>query len=97
MGPKLGLYLGEIPCFLRFVWVRQLANADCVISIAYYPDSGLFRRSKSPGPGFPNFLTGDLVTLYYTLSISHRPRQLASGRTRNAEIMESLLTIGYRL
>jgi len=28
-------YLGEIPCFRHFVWVRQLADTDCVISIQY--------------------------------------------------------------
>ena len=30
--------LGEIPCFWPFVSVRQSADADCLISIAYSPE-----------------------------------------------------------
>ena len=44
-------------------------------------------------PGRPNFLTRDLVTLNYTLSTPYSPRPLATGRTRNAKIMRSPLTI----
>jgi len=36
-----GLYerlTGEIPCFWPFGWVRQPADADCVISIEFYSD-----------------------------------------------------------
>ena len=30
------LWLGEIPWFRHFVWLRQPADADCVISIEYF-------------------------------------------------------------
>ena len=29
-------FLGDISCFRHFVWARQPADADCMISIAYY-------------------------------------------------------------
>ena len=34
----VGKLLGEILWFCHFVWVRQLADADCVISIEYYSE-----------------------------------------------------------
>ena len=47
--------------------------------------------------GPPNFRTCDLATLKNTLSVSHSPRLLATGPIRNAEIMESPLTIDNSL
>ena len=45
-----------------------------------------YNRSNFVLPGLPIFLIHDLVTLYYTLSISRSP---LARRIPNAEIMES--------
>ena len=89
--------LGDIPWFQHFVWVGQLGDADCVISIESLHDGNIsmldfwlksvyFRRARTS-----HFLTRDIVTLNNKLSRSHSPRPLAAGSIRNTENMESLL------
>ena len=46
-------------------------------------------------PGLSNFLTRDLVTLNYTLSISHSPHPLTTVPKRIAENMESRTSVMF--
>jgi len=78
----------------------QAADVDCLITIEYYSEQKYTDYNKNRYifvvQGLPNFLTRDLITLNNTLSISYSQRPLAAGPIRNAENIESLLTILYR-
>ena len=84
-------YLGEIPCFRHFVWVRQLADTDCVISIQY--DTLQFISYLITCRKIGKSLHDENIPITWLIRFElksdfpflTRPRPLAAGPIRNAE------------